>query len=161
MSSADSNRLAPRGDTPEQDAEAATLKLGLIGDNIAQSKAPLLHRLAGEIAGLAVTYDRLVPRELGVDFDETFDICTAGSYRGVNITYPYKERAAARTGRRRPPVRADGAGDAVGTGAERGASTPTIRVSSPPTAVLAAPRRPVASASSAPGVSARPSPSPL
>ncbi len=72
------------------------LKLGLIGDNIAQSKAPLLHRLAGAQHGIAVTYVRLVPAEIGKDFDAVFEACPGQGYRGLNITYPYKERAAAK-----------------------------------------------------------------
>lgn len=72
------------------------LKLGLIGDNIAASSAPRLHRLAGEQLGLEVQYDRLVPRHEGLEFDALFDACPARGYRALNITYPYKERAAAR-----------------------------------------------------------------
>ena len=75
---------------------AAALKLGLIGDNIAASKAPLLHGLAGRLAGLAVSYERLVPRDLGIDFDGIFERCAADGFRGINVTYPYKERAARR-----------------------------------------------------------------
>jgi shikimate dehydrogenase len=68
--------------------------LGLIGDNIAASQAPRLHRLAGELTGRVVTYDRLVPRERGLTFEALFAACQAEGYRGLNITYPYKERAA-------------------------------------------------------------------
>jgi shikimate dehydrogenase len=75
---------------------AFELKLGLIGDNIASSKAPRLHRLAGRQNGIVVTYDRLVPRVLGEDFDTIFDRCPRSGYRGINVTYPYKERAAAK-----------------------------------------------------------------
>ena len=67
------------------------LKLGLIGDNIAQSRAPLLHRLAGAQHGIAVTYDRLVPQDRGETFAEVFEDCRDGGYRGINVTYPYKE----------------------------------------------------------------------
>ncbi|MDP3527419.1 MAG: shikimate dehydrogenase, partial [Hoeflea sp.] len=75
---------------------STTIRLGLIGDNIAQSQAPRLHRLAGLQNGRAVTYDRLVPAEQGKSFDRLFaDIAQAG-YRGVNVTYPYKERASTR-----------------------------------------------------------------
>lgn len=69
------------------------LHLGLIGDNIAHSSAPLLHRLAGEQNGLAVQYDRLVPAEMGKSFDQIFEAARAGGFRGLNITYPYKEIA--------------------------------------------------------------------
>ena len=89
------------------------LKLGLIGDNIAQSKAPLLHRLAGGQHGMHVTYDRLVPAEIGTDFGAVFDACPGQGYRGLNITYPYKERAAARVEIDDPLVRAMGAVNTV------------------------------------------------
>ena len=70
------------------------LKLGLIGDKIAASSAPLLHRLAGTQFGMEVQYDLLVPRELGMGFEEAFDYARKRGYHGLNITYPYKERAA-------------------------------------------------------------------
>lgn len=89
------------------------LKLGLIGDNIAASRAPDLHRIAGELTGLAVTYDRLVPRELGRDFDGVFADCLAGGFRGINVTYPYKEKAAAKVRIDDPLVRAIGAVNTV------------------------------------------------
>jgi shikimate dehydrogenase len=41
---------------------APTLKLGLIGDNIAASRAPDLHRIAGRLNNMDVQYDRLVPK---------------------------------------------------------------------------------------------------
>lgn len=91
----------------------ADLTLGLIGDNIAASRAPLLHRLAGELAGLEVRYDRLVPRELGGDFDAVLDRCAGAGYRGVNVTYPYKERAARRVAIDDPLVGAMGAVNTV------------------------------------------------
>ena len=68
-----------------------TLKLGLIGDNIARSRSPLLHRLAGAQNGVDVTYDRLVPKDRGETFAEVFEDCLDGGYRGINVTYPYKE----------------------------------------------------------------------
>jgi shikimate dehydrogenase len=70
---------------------AGTIRLGLIGDNIARSQAPRLHELAGRLTGLDVRYDRLTPREFGKDFEPLFAEA-ATSYRGLNITYPYKER---------------------------------------------------------------------
>lgn len=69
-----------------------TTRLGLIGDNIADSKSPRLHELAGQILGRPTTYDRLVPKTLGLDFDGVFERARAEGYRGLNITYPYKER---------------------------------------------------------------------
>ena len=68
------------------------LLLGLIGDNIKRSKAPVLHRLAGQLSGLDVQYDRLIPKDMEMDFDAVFERCRTGGYRGLNITYPYKEK---------------------------------------------------------------------
>ena len=82
------------------------LKLGLIGDNIARSQAPRLHRLAGALCGIDVTYDRLIPRDMELDFDAVFERCANERYRGVNITYPYKEKAAAKVAIEDPLVRA-------------------------------------------------------
>lgn len=84
------------------------LLLGLIGDNIARSRSPLLHRLAGEQFGMAVRYDRLIPADMGQDFEAVFAGCRAGGYRGLNITYPYKERVVAQVRIDDPLVRAMG-----------------------------------------------------
>jgi quinate/shikimate dehydrogenase (NAD+) len=70
----------------------SAIRLGLIGDNIAASKAPLLHNLAGGFCGLTVTYDLLQPIDLGRTFEDVFRQCQGAGYRGLNITYPYKER---------------------------------------------------------------------
>ena len=89
------------------------VRIGLIGDNIAASKAPRLHALAGRMRGVEVTYDLLVPAEQGTGFDELFDHCATGDYHGINVTYPYKERAAARVRIDEPLVRAMGAVNTV------------------------------------------------
>lgn len=90
-----------------------TLRLGLIGDNIGASRAPRFHVLAGRQNGLDVTYDRLVPQEMGRDFDALFDHVMGAGYHGINITYPYKERAALRVRIDDPGVRALGAVNTV------------------------------------------------
>ncbi len=89
------------------------LKLGLIGDNIARSRSPLLHRLAGIQNGLTVQYDRLIPQNMGEDFDTVFQQCAERAYRGINVTYPYKERAATKVQIDDPLVRAIGAVNTV------------------------------------------------
>ncbi|QDC08599.1 shikimate dehydrogenase [Oceanicola sp. D3] len=91
----------------------AELKLGLIGDNIAGSRAPVLHRMAGAQNGVSVQYDRLVPKELGEDFEPLFEACKSRGYRGINVTYPYKERAARMVAIDDPLVRAIGAVNTV------------------------------------------------
>lgn len=88
---------------------ACDLKLGLIGDNIGPSRAPLLHEMAGKLSNLTISYERLVPRELGAGFDEILAECEASGFRGINVTYPYKELAAGRVKIADPVVRAMGA----------------------------------------------------
>jgi shikimate dehydrogenase len=124
-----------------------SLKLGLIGDNIAQSQAWRLHRIAGAQNGISVTYDRLIPKERGLAFDALFDWCAANAYRGLNITYPYKEKAAPRVTIDDPLVRAIGAVNTIifENGAARGYNTDysgfiaayrRVRGASPPGDVL-------------------------
>ena len=92
---------------------AKTTQLGLIGDNIADSKSPRLHELAGRLLGRPTAYDRLVPKTLGLDFDEVFDQARADGYRGLNITYPYKERVVTRLRIDQPQVARLGACNTV------------------------------------------------
>jgi shikimate dehydrogenase len=101
------------------------LLLGLIGDNIARSRSPLLHRLAGAQNGMTVRYDRLIPKDMGQDFDVVFDGCAGARYWGINITYPYKERVTARVHVPDPLVRAMGAVNTVlfGDGGPQGHNT--------------------------------------
>jgi shikimate dehydrogenase len=89
------------------------VRLGLIGDNIRRSRSPDLHRLAGRLAGLDVSYDLFIPRDLGKDFDAVFDDCRDSGLRGVNITYSYKETAAGRVTIEDPLVRRIGAVNTV------------------------------------------------
>lgn len=92
---------------------AEPVRLGLIGDNISRSKSPRLHRTAGRLAGLDVTYDRLIPRDLGLSFDEVFEQARAGGFRGINVTYPYKELVTTKVHVADPLVRAIGAVNTV------------------------------------------------
>jgi shikimate dehydrogenase len=90
-----------------------TIRLGLIGDNIARSQSPYLHELAGRLTGLSVRYDRLIPREIGKDFEAVFADARAAGYRGLNITYPYKERVVPLLTVPDPQVKALGAVNTV------------------------------------------------
>jgi shikimate dehydrogenase len=93
--------------------ETHTIKLGLIGDNITRSKSPRLHRTAGRLTGHEVTYDRLIPRDMHLTFDEVFEQARAGGFRGINVTYPYKELVTAKVTVIDPLVRAIGAVNTV------------------------------------------------
>lgn len=89
------------------------IRLGLIGDKIARSRAPELHRIAGRLCGWDLTYDLLVPPERGQSFDAVFDAARDGGYRGLNITYPYKEVVMARLADPPPALRQLGACNSV------------------------------------------------
>lgn len=91
----------------------APLRLGLIGDNILESRSPALHRLAGRLGGIETTYDLLVPARLAKDFETVFDDCRDNGMRGVNITYPYKERVLSRVGVGDPFIRSLGSVNTV------------------------------------------------
>ena len=84
---------------------ASTLKLGLIGDNIAASRAPDLHRIAGRLNNMDVQYDRLIPKELNQTFDQIFETCRDNGYQALNITYPYKEHVVSKVEIDDPMVR--------------------------------------------------------
>lgn len=89
------------------------LLLGLIGDAIGRSQSPDLHVAAGRQAGLTVRYDRLIPALLGQDFEAVFSGVRSAGYRGVNITYPYKERVASMVRMADPVLEAIGAVNTV------------------------------------------------
>lgn len=74
----------------------AAIRLGLIGDNIKASRAPALHRFCGQLCGLDLSYDLLIPCEQGLEFDALFERCRAQGMTGLNITLPYKERVVPR-----------------------------------------------------------------
>ena len=84
---------------------ASTLKLGLIGDNIAASRAPDLHRIAGRLNNMDVQYDRLIPKALNQTFDQIFENCRDNGYQALNITYPYKEHVVSKVEIDDPMVR--------------------------------------------------------
>ncbi|MGY9031363.1 MAG: shikimate dehydrogenase family protein [Rhodobacterales bacterium] len=94
-------------------AATNSIKLGLIGDNIIQSKSPRLHRTAGQLTGLDVTYDRLIPKDMGLSFDEVFELARASGFRGINITYPYKEVVTSKVTVSDPLLRGIGAVNTV------------------------------------------------
>jgi shikimate dehydrogenase len=89
------------------------ISLGLIGDNIAASRAPDLHHAAARLCGVDVHYERLVPRDLGLSFDAVVERARTEGLRGLNITYPYKEKILPRVTIEDAAVRAIGACNTV------------------------------------------------
>jgi shikimate dehydrogenase len=90
----------------------ANVVLGLIGDNIAESRAPMLHQLARDLARIHVRYALLIPSALNQTFDAVFATASAERH-GLNITLPYKERVVAKLQINDPLVRAMGAVNTV------------------------------------------------
>ncbi|MFS4437684.1 shikimate dehydrogenase family protein [Paracoccaceae bacterium GXU_MW_L88] len=89
------------------------IQLGLIGGNIAASRSPALHELAGRLTGRNVRYERLVPDARGESFEEVFAFAKEAGYRGLNVTYPYKERVVPLVRVENPQVKALGAVNTV------------------------------------------------
>jgi shikimate dehydrogenase len=89
-------------------------KLALIGTGIGRSSAPRLHRLAGELSGLSLTYDLIdLAGQDPAGFEATLAGCAAQGYWGVNVTYPFKEQAAQAVAISSPLVRQIGAVNTV------------------------------------------------
>ena len=102
------------------------IKLGLIGKAIQRSNMPLLQRLAGARTGHPLDYALLdIADGDPARFDATFRACADGGFRGVNVTHPFKERAAAQVSIEDPRVRAIGAVNTVtfDAGGARGRNT--------------------------------------
>lgn len=81
--------------------EKRRMRLGLIGKGILHSSSPDLHRRLGRFIGLPVTYDLF---DTLVEPIESLNAAVgeirAAGYRGINVTYPYKEQALALADRR-------------------------------------------------------------
>lgn len=72
-----------------------SLRLGLIGGDIAATRSPALHIVCGLATGYNVTYDLVIPSERGCDFRAALNGCARAAFHGVSVTYPYKELAVA------------------------------------------------------------------
>ncbi|MDW0360139.1 shikimate dehydrogenase family protein [Vreelandella venusta] len=71
------------------------IKLGLVGEGIAKSQSPDLHERLGDSLDLPVRYDLV--DSLGIedfDFPNAIQRLRAEGYRGTNVTFPFKEKAA-------------------------------------------------------------------
>ena len=70
------------------------LKLGLIGNAIAKSRAPELHVFLGKLHGFEVKYDLFdLFQSTSDSFSTTFDHLQHLGYHGCNVTYPFKQVA--------------------------------------------------------------------
>lgn len=70
------------------------MKLGLIGKAIMNSSSPDLHVRLGELTGIPVTYDLFDANEQPIEsLESQVRQVIADGYRGVNVTFPWKEAA--------------------------------------------------------------------
>ena len=92
---------------------APSLRLGLIGGNIITTRSPALHITCGLATGFNVTYDLVIPAERGLDFAAALEGCRAAGFHGVNVTYPFKEQAAALVEPASDTVRAMGSANTI------------------------------------------------
>lgn len=90
------------------------LKLALIGEGIGQSHSPDLHQRLGRKVGLDVQYDIVDSiHQPEFRFNEAVARLQRDGYRGTNVTYPFKELAAALATVQRPGVRQVGASNTL------------------------------------------------
>ena len=90
-----------------------TLRLGLIGGNITQSRSPALQIVCGLSVGRNVSYDLLIPAEQGLSFEAMLDRCKSAGFDGVNVTYPFKEQVLQRIPAGNPVLATLGAANTV------------------------------------------------
>lgn len=72
------------------------MKLGLIGKAIMNSSSPDLHVRLGQLTDIPTTYDLFDANEQPIEsLDSQVKKVVAEGYRGVNVTFPWKEAAVA------------------------------------------------------------------
>ncbi|MDI5983931.1 shikimate dehydrogenase [Halomonas sp. M4R5S39] len=70
------------------------MQLGLIGKAIMNSSSPDLHVRLGQLTGIPATYDLFDANEQPIaSLESQVKKVIAEGYRGVNVTYPWKEEA--------------------------------------------------------------------
>ncbi|MAU20811.1 MAG: shikimate dehydrogenase [Martelella sp.] len=69
------------------------LRVGLLGQGIGGSRTPGMHMAAAGALGLDYQYDFIdvLERDLPPTIGETLDLLQAEGYRGLNVTYPFKQ----------------------------------------------------------------------
>ncbi len=113
-----------------------TLRLGLIGGNITETRSPALQIVCGLSVGRNVTYDLLIPAEQGLSFAEMLARCQSAGLRRreCHLSLQGRSDEAGAAGR----SRGDGLGrrkhHSLHRPMARLPSTPTTPASSPPIA---------------------------
>jgi shikimate dehydrogenase len=74
--------------------DAATVLIGLVGEGIQRSHAPLLHQREADRQGIRLIYTTIDSGELGLaagDLPDLLRWARALGYRGLNVTHPFKQ----------------------------------------------------------------------
>ena len=71
----------------------ASVQVGLIGHGIGASRTPFMHTQEGAAQGLDYRYELVDTAGLPDTIDILFDRVEAEGFRGVNVTYPFKQVA--------------------------------------------------------------------
>ena len=75
-------------------SESDSVLIGLVGEGIRQSHAPLLHQREADRQSIRLLYTTIDSRDLGLTFDDLPALLrwarTLG-YRGLNVTHPFKQ----------------------------------------------------------------------
>lgn len=90
---------------------ALALTFAVIGTPIAHSKSPRMHEAAYRVAGLPHRYVRLETSEAALP-DRIAEL-RAGTYAGLNVTVPHKQRVLSLVDAVEPSARAVGAGNTL------------------------------------------------
>ena len=69
-------------------------KFGLIGHNISGSQAPDIHKRLGNLFGVSLSYELFdIKNKEDHYFESLLKELKVDGFKGVNITYPFKEKA--------------------------------------------------------------------
>jgi shikimate dehydrogenase len=88
-----------------------TLRFAVIGDPIAHSRSPRMHRAAFAALGLPHTYDAL--RVSAGELEQVIAELRARTYAGLNVTIPYKQAVLSYVDEISPSARAVGAANTL------------------------------------------------
>ncbi|WP_249976246.1 shikimate dehydrogenase family protein [Vreelandella olivaria] len=90
------------------------MKLGLIGKAIMNSSSPDLHVRLGQLTGIPTTYDLFDANEQPIaSLESQVNKVIAEGYRGVNVTFPWKETAVKLATRPSPGAKMVGAANTL------------------------------------------------
>lgn len=82
------------GERPLVNSSGASVRIGLLGRGIGASLTPIMHETEGRRLGLDYRYDLVDFDRLGLedsDLGAMLEVVREAGFRGVNVTYPFKQ----------------------------------------------------------------------